>query len=55
MINVNENNHYVVAILMVHGFIRPRKVRGTQKDLDRLTNTVSNIKSALYQARKGSK
>lgn len=53
MINVTENNHYIVAVLMVHGFIRPRKVKGTQRDLDRLTCTVSNIKSALYQARKG--
>ena len=50
---VNENNHYVIGLLIVHGFIRPRKVKGTQRDLDRLTFTVSSIKSALYQARKG--
>lgn len=53
MINVTENNHYIVGLLIVHGFVRPRKVRGTQKDLDRLTVTINGIKSALYQARKG--
>ncbi len=51
---VTKDNHYVLAILVVHGFVRVQSLHGTQKDIDRFQATYNSIKHALYQGSCGS-
>lgn len=48
---ITRDNHYILAVLVVHGFVRASSLRGTQRDLDRFQTTYNSIKSALYVAR----
>ncbi len=49
---IHQDNHYLAAVLLVHGLLNPRKIKGTQLSLEQLNTTINNVKTALYKAEK---
>lgn len=52
---VTKDNHYILAVLFVHGLLSPSHFEGGEKDVKRIQTSINSIKSALYRARKEKK
>jgi hypothetical protein len=52
---VTKDNHYILAVLYVHGVFSPKVFTGSAENIRRLQTSINSIKSALFRARKGQK